>query len=324
MSTVSVASVVTKKSITLNYNGETHMVLAGTPEYEEVLQALKDRDYDAIPALVEKSKRIKEYSRGNFTVVDGVLKVNGLTVPSRLADKILEFEREGLPFEGLVAFAKKLLNNPSYRSVNALFDFLETNSHPITDDGNFIAYKWVKKDFKDARTGTFDNSPGMTCEMPRNQVDEDPNVTCSHGLHVANWDYALNHYSQMVGGDGLMIEVSVNPADVVAVPIDYNNSKMRTCKYVVIGEVKNERKELFANLNPAPSNSNDDSKDDDGIWMQDVASRRDALRDSNDTDEDSDDEEDDDSDCEECDECGVDLDCGDEHEHWCSKYNSSY
>jgi Ran GTPase-activating protein (RanGAP) involved in mRNA processing and transport len=37
-----------------------------------------------------------------------------------------------------------------------------------------------------------------------------------------------------------MLEVKVNPRDVVAVPVDYNNAKMRVCEYVVLSVVTNE------------------------------------------------------------------------------------
>ena len=32
--------------------------------------------------------------------------------------------------------------------------------------------------------------------------------------------------------------IKVNPRDVVSIPVDYNNSKGRCCKYEVVGEVK--------------------------------------------------------------------------------------
>jgi len=34
-----------------------------------------------------------------------------------------------------------------------------------------------------------------------------------------------------------VVKVLVNPEDVVSIPTDYNDAKMRTCKYVVIEEV---------------------------------------------------------------------------------------
>jgi hypothetical protein len=37
-----------------------------------------------------------------------------------------------------------------------------------------------------------------------------------------------------------MLEVEVNPGDVVAIPSDYNHSKIRVCRYKVLGVVKTE------------------------------------------------------------------------------------
>jgi hypothetical protein len=82
-----------------------------------------------------------------------------------------------------------------------------------------------------------DNSVGNVVEIPRNQVDEDSNRTCSHGLHVANWNYAHTQFASSDASSDIMLEVEVNPADVVAIPTDYNNAKMRVCKYKVLGVV---------------------------------------------------------------------------------------
>ncbi|CAK9252256.1 unnamed protein product [Sphagnum jensenii] len=172
-----------------------------------------------------------------FSVKDGQVFVDGVVAPKVLGRKIEEFANEGLPYEPLVKFAKNLQSNPSFRAVNELYQFLEKNNHPITENGCFIAYKKVRHDFKDIYTGTMDNSVGQVVEMQRNQVNEDPNQTCSFGLHVANWDYAKNQYGS---GHDTMLEVEVNPADVVAVPVDYNQAKMRTCKYKVLSVVEQE------------------------------------------------------------------------------------
>lgn len=238
------AIIISNNIITLNFDGETHALYLDAPGTEAVMQALKEKRWADIPDLVSKAKAIKKYTEGLFTIDGSVLKIDGREIPVSLATKILEFKDQGLPYEGLVNFARNLLKNQSFRAIHQLFTFLDRNSHPITEDGCFIAYKWVNSDFFDTYTGkTFLNVPGAEIEMPRNEVNEDPNQTCSTGIHVANWDYAINHYGR--GRDGKMIEVRVNPADVVAVPVDYNNSKMRVCKYVVIGEVKSERTSLL-------------------------------------------------------------------------------
>lgn len=230
-----VSWLITDGNITVNYDGETHIIKRVDALADRLIEAIKSEDWEAIPNLVSASKRVEAYSNGNFLVKDGLVYVNGVAASQVLSDKIVRFSNEGLPFKPLLKFAENLQSNPSFRAVNELYQFLEKNLHPLTDNGCFIAYKKVRKDFKDAYSGKFDNSVGNVVEMPRNQVNEDANQTCSHGLHVANWDYAHNVYS--AGDGGIMLEVEVNPIDVVAVPIDYNNAKMRVCKYKVLSVI---------------------------------------------------------------------------------------
>jgi hypothetical protein len=85
-----------------------------------------------------------------------------------------------------------------------------------------------------------DNSVGQVVEMERNQVDDDQNRTCSTGLHFCSQEY-LNHFS----GEHTMI-VKINPADVVSIPNDYNDSKGRACRYEVIGELGVDPDQAFA------------------------------------------------------------------------------
>jgi hypothetical protein len=231
-----VSYLITDQNITVNYDGETHIVPRKDALAVQLIQALRDKKLDLIPDLISTAKRIEKFSKGNFVVKDGEILVNGIPAPAVLGNKIVKFSNEGLPYEPLVKFAQNLLENPSYRAVNELYQFLEKNDHPITENGNFIAYKKVRADFKDIYSGKFDNSPGSMPEVDRNQVDEDCTRTCSKGLHVANWDYAANHYGS---SEDIMLEVEVNPADVVAIPADYNQSKMRVSRYLVLGVVTN-------------------------------------------------------------------------------------
>lgn len=229
-----VSAIITDTNITVNFNGETHIVARSEPLADKLIQAIKAGRKDDIPGLVSAAKRIEHFGKGDFQVKDGRVMVKGVAVPDYLSRRILSFQEQGLPHTPLVRFAEALQRNPSYRAVQELFQFLEKNNHPITDTGCFIAYKKVRSDMMDIYSGTFDNSVGKVVEMPRNQVNEDPNQTCSNGLHVANWDYAHNHYGS---GSDTMLEVVVDPADVVAVPVDYNQTKMRVCRYVVLGVV---------------------------------------------------------------------------------------
>lgn len=262
-----VAWAITDNNVTVCYDGETHIVKRTDKLGEQLIAALKAGDTDSIPDLVSAAKRIESFSKGNFVVKAGEIFINGVAAPPVLGNKIVRFSEEGLPYQPLVAFATNLQANPSFRAVNELFQFLEKNDHPITENGNFIAYKKVRPNFKDIHSGTFDNSVGTTVEMPRNQVNEDSTVTCSHGLHVANYDYAANHFGS--SGD-IMLEVEVNPADVVAVPVDYNQAKIRVCKYKVLGVVTQEHDPSlqFRNVN---NTTWDDEEEEDDFEEEDLS-----------------------------------------------------
>lgn len=280
--TKNIAWIITDNNISVRYDHQTHIVARTDALANKLIDALKNNRLDDIPNLVSAAKRIENFSKGNFVVKDGEILVNGIPAPTVLGNKIVRFANEGLPHQPLVAFAEKLQQNPSFRAVNELFQFLEKNDHPITETGNFIAYKKVRDDFKDVHSGTFDNSVGNTVEMPRNQVNEDATQTCSHGLHVANYDYATNFY-----GGGVMLEVEVNPADVVAVPIDYNQAKMRVCKYKVLGVVVQEHAPTVSLRYTSPPQPEvaeeeddefyDDSSDSDSYDYDDESSSEDTY-----------------------------------------------
>lgn len=228
---------ITDNNVTVNYLGETHIVPRSDALADRLIKAVKEGKLSEIPNLVSAASRIKTFSKGNFTVQDGQVMINGVAAPQFLSDKIVRFSSEGLPYQPLVKFAEKLQLNPSFRAVNELYQFLEKNDHPLTEAGNFIAYKRVKENFTDIHSGTFDNSVGKEPSVNRNEVDEDCTRTCSKGLHVANWDYAHTKFASHNPATDVMLEVEVNPADVVAIPTDYNQSKMRVCKYKVLGVV---------------------------------------------------------------------------------------
>lgn len=240
MSKKKVNYAITDTKVTVNYDGQTHIVDRSDALADRLIKAVREQKLEEIPHLVSAAKRIETFSKGNFVVVDGEIMVNGQPAPRVLGNKIVRFSSEGLPYQPLVRFAENLQKNPSFRAVNELFTFLEKNDHPITEDGNFIAYKRVRGNFKDIHSNTFDNSVGVTVEMARNQVNEDSSQTCSSGLHVANWSYAHTQFASSDPSTDVMLEVEVNPSDVVSIPVDYDNAKMRVCKYKVLGVVDKE------------------------------------------------------------------------------------
>lgn len=257
--------IVTDDNITVNYDGQTHIVARTDGLADRLLKALRENRLSDIPNLVTAAKRIATFSNGNFIVEDGKILINGIEAPTVLGNKIVKFSNEGLPYRPLIKFAEKLQQNPSFRAVQELFTFLEKNDHPITENGNFIAYKRVLSNFKDIHTGTMDNTPGTEVAMPRNQVNEDSTQTCSYGLHVANWDYAHTQFGSSQRETDIMLEVEVDPSDVVAIPVDYDNAKMRVCKYKVLGVIDSEHSsevQLRRTTVQDPLDEEDDYEDD--------------------------------------------------------------
>jgi hypothetical protein len=205
--------------------------------YNSVLQAIREDNWEQVPAIIDAATAIEtQFKAQGFEVKSEFVYVNGEKLPDSLSNRILAFAKAKLPVEPLLKFWDNLNKNPSFHSVQQLHSFLEKNDHPITDDGRFVAYRSVTCYFKDKRTKTMDNSPGKTVTMKRNQVDENPNRTCSNGLHVANYKYA----SDFGAPSDKLVLVYINPKDVVAVPNDYNGAKMRVCEFYVVNEIENE------------------------------------------------------------------------------------
>jgi hypothetical protein len=130
-----------------------------------------------------------------------------------------------------------------------------------------LAYKKVREDYKDIHSGTMDNSVGQIVEMERNQVDDDKDRTCSTGLHFCSKDY-LPYFG--TGPGSRVVILKINPADVVSIPSDYNDSKGRACKYEVIGEMEVDADRAFTA--PVQVNVNTyDTTDEDIVEAVDAA-----------------------------------------------------
>lgn len=225
-------------------NGETVTVYPSNPKYTDIVAALKNKDYDtvrklAVPALAVKAKieKVNKRGVGSVQLRGGIVYYNDEPLHNTLTDRIIAMANEGFDIDPMLQFLTNLYQNPSYRAVTELYGFLEKGNLPITEDGHFLAYKRVRGDYTDCHTGKFSNAVGEVVKMERNKVNEDPNQTCSHGLHFCSRDY-LQHFGNDTGNRTVILKI--NPADVVAIPADYNDTKGRCCRYEVIGELEHK------------------------------------------------------------------------------------
>ena len=218
-------------NVTVVIDGKPHTIAKSHVTYSKVVEAIKAGDWAAVKAVIDPVKVVLNYGRGNVTIHGDKLFWKGEPFAGVLATRMIQMLEDGFTIEPLVLFMENLMKNPSKRSVDELYGFLEKNNLPITPDGYFLAYKKVRQDFKDCHSGTMDNSPGRVVEMERNKVDDNKDVHCSTGLHFCGMSY-LSHF----GGERTVI-VKIDPADVVSIPSDYNGAKGRACRYEVIGEL---------------------------------------------------------------------------------------
>jgi len=222
--------------------------LQDCPFAEELKMALRRGDEEMAMDMINKDRAI-----ANWVNQENTVSVRGREVVFRtseldqwrplhnaLVDRIIMMREQGFDPEPMIKFLFNVEKNPSPESKKDLYTFLEANRLPITADGCFLAYKKVTADYKDCHTQSIDNSPGKVVKMRREDVNPDRTKTCSTGLHVCSGGY-LNSFH---GAHTMLIKV--HPRDVVTVPTDYKNSKMRCCKYRVLKELNDEDVEKIA------------------------------------------------------------------------------
>lgn len=233
------------KNIIVVVNGKSYTISKDTHiAYEKIVEALKAQDWDQVCNLVEPKQVIVDFGKGNVSIKGNKMYWKGNEFHNALSNRMIEMLKEGFPIDPMVRFMENLMTNPSHRSVNQLYGFLEKNSLPITEDGHFLAYKRVRSDYTDVHSGTIDNSVGQTVTMERNLVNDDPEQTCSTGLHFCSESY-LPHFG---GSNGPVMILKISPADVVSIPVDYDNAKGRCAKYVVVGELNTGPADAFVSV----------------------------------------------------------------------------
>ena len=243
----------TSDSLTFFVAGRPTQVLKSHPKFNEVLQAALNGDESAVDLakpVVKVAETLKSVTSGegddeaarwfrrnpvDVQVTDWGVTVDGKGIHGAVVDRLMAVAAAGADVTAWVRFVEKLYQNPSSTSRDELYLWLEKSNLPITADGDFLAYKIVRPDYKDIHSGTFDNSVGKVVSMNRNDVDDDRNRTCSAGLHFCSEGYLPSFGSSGTGSRVILLKI--NPADVVSIPSDYDNAKGRTWRYEVVEDL---------------------------------------------------------------------------------------
>jgi len=283
--------------LTVVVDGKQHTILASNPLFASAVSAFQIKDLDALMLALDPSRKfLNLYAKyEQIEVKDGSVFVDGETISSVVADRIINFLADGIDCLPIFKFITRLQLNPSKRAVDELYTFLEHKNLPYTESGTFLAYKAVRHDFTDKHTGKFFNGVGEVLSMPRNKVDDDKNVGCSYGFHAGTLKYA----SEFACGSDKMVLVEIDPADVVSIPTDCEFQKLRTCRYKVVAEYERPLDEHV--YESRFSTENDDDVDEE--WDDDELSCSECDYCS--------------IDCDECNCCNDCCDCGDFHAGVC-------
>lgn len=152
-------------------------------------------------------------------------------------------------YTALAKFWEKLASNPDEHSREQAYQWLASHDFQITLDGDVVGYKgvyeWENGGYKSTAQSRVADKPsgyvngvaipamsfipqavGDVVTMPRGEVEHNPNLTCSRGLHVGDYSYAR-------GYGNTVFEVLVNPADIVSVPTDAGGRKVRVWRYTI-------------------------------------------------------------------------------------------
>ena len=211
----------------------------------EVLDVAKIRSEVSSTILSSKSKgrfTMEVHSTGARDLFYMDSKGQKVKISGQFLTRVLDaFTNDG-DVDALDKFLTKVEAN-QYSDIAAtdLFEFLSVNGHPLTTDGDFLAFKTVRGNLYDHHSGTVFHEVGSIIALDPSEVDFNRNQTCSRGLHFCSRDY-LPQYGGFFGGksDCALLILKINPADVAAFPKDYGNAKGRAVQYQVLAQMPND------------------------------------------------------------------------------------
>jgi hypothetical protein len=239
---MSISIVITATMAVATNNGYTvNIIQSQNPEaYEQIVKIIKARKAGAREAAWEVAEANdpiailkKKVKSDRIAIKDGHVFIDGRDLADSALDaRIYDLIQSGHSISRMIKFFDRVKANPSPESVKDIFTFLEKNRIEISERGELLTYKKVRRKADgtmwDCHNGTVEYKIGVATTMKRSDCDHDRNSHCSRGLHISGWGYSFN-------GDVKLL-CAIDPADVVAVPTDHNGQKMRACKVTPLCE----------------------------------------------------------------------------------------
>lgn len=219
-------------------------------QWDAILKGVLAGDDSVIDLFDVASAAARHFQRlgDRVSAANGRIYLDGDEIENALTKQIIRFLEDGeSDWEPLVKFFEKVLSNPNSHSREQLYEWLNRHDLTISEQGDMVVYKGCRRGsdgiLRSTRSGPaivdgveindyVPNEIGSIIEMQRSQVVHDPSIGCSVGLHVGTHNYAKDY-----AHSGALLEVHVNPRDVVSVPTDCYAQKVRVARYAVVREV---------------------------------------------------------------------------------------
>jgi hypothetical protein len=237
-------------------DGEMYTANQDHPNYGRILDILRWPNGENVVDLFDVAKTVARkftYLSERVAVNNGVITFDGDPIHSALTEHILRLLDADEEFVSVVNFWELLEQNPNEHARENLYRWLSASEFTLTEYGYIVAYKGVQAGIDDLGEpcywsinsgtaivdgeevdGQVPNNVGSIVEMPRSSVEFDPAVGCSTGLHAGTEAYARGF------ARGAVLTVEINPRDVVSVPTDSSDQKMRVCRYLVTGATEHK------------------------------------------------------------------------------------
>lgn len=239
-----------KTNIVVFLDGEMLVADHTHPNFDVIKEKVEKNDETDLARVFDPTVEIArkfEQVTNIISVAGGNVFAHGARIDGAYADLLVEYLDSDASIEectALALFLDKTHSNIDEHTRNQLDRWMNSGEgFTIDGNGDIRGYRGLLGDFTSKHAGPgivngvhvnghLDNSPGNVLEMERAKVTNDPRVSCAVGLHVGTFSYAKSW-----AGGGKIVEVVVDPRNVVSVPTDAGDRKMRVSKYTVLREV---------------------------------------------------------------------------------------
>ena len=241
------------KQLTVYFaDGNSAVWQTGNPQFDKVLELCQNNNWIQIEMLHNQAKVLlnnKVSIQGDRLIVEApedatsvdlnVGQGDRLTVDLGTADEsdpIIAFIKllkdKGTidtEIERIKPFLQNVFENPFIDAVQEIYEYCKAMDFEITEDGCFLAYKYVNEDLTSCYDGKTKHAIGQYTEVA--EFDTNRRNHCSQGLHFCSKSYLGSYGRQTI------IVVKINPKDVVSIPTDYNFAKGRCRRYMMVGYI---------------------------------------------------------------------------------------